>query len=73
MLGLFVGSILSGAILTETVFSWPGLGSLTFDSISRRDYPVVLALFFIFSILTILSNLITDIVYGILDPRITYD
>jgi len=73
MLGLFVGSILSGAILTETVFSWPGLGSLTFDSISRRDYPVVLALFFIFSILTILSNLITDIVYGMLDPRITYD
>lgn len=73
MLGLFVGSILSGAILTETVFSWPGLGSLTFDSISRRDYPVVLALFFIFSILTILSNLITDIVYGVLDPRITYD
>jgi peptide/nickel transport system permease protein len=73
MLGLFVGSILTGAILTETVFSWPGLGSLTFDSITRRDYPVVLALFFIFSILTIASNLITDIVYGILDPRITYD
>jgi peptide/nickel transport system permease protein len=73
MLGLFVGSILTGAILTETVFSWPGLGSLTFDSISRRDYPVVLALFFVFSILTILSNLITDIVYGLLDPRITYD
>jgi peptide/nickel transport system permease protein len=73
MLGLFVGSLLTGAILTETVFSWPGLGSLTFDSISRRDYPVVLALFFIFSILTIFSNLITDIVYGLLDPRITYD
>jgi peptide/nickel transport system permease protein len=73
MLGLFVGSILTGAILTETVFSWPGLGSLTFDSIVRRDYPVVLALFFIFSILTIFSNLITDIIYGVLDPRITYD
>jgi peptide/nickel transport system permease protein len=73
MLGLFIGSILTGAILTETVFSWPGLGSLTYDSISRRDYPVVLALFFIFSILTIFSNLITDIVYGLLDPRITYD
>jgi peptide/nickel transport system permease protein len=73
MLGLFVGSILTGAILTETVFSWPGLGSLTFDSISRRDYPIVLALFFMFSILTIFSNLITDIVYGVLDPRITYD
>jgi peptide/nickel transport system permease protein len=73
MLGLFVGSILTGAILTETVFSWPGLGSLTYDSITRRDYPVVLALFFMFSILTIFSNLITDIVYGVLDPRITYE
>jgi peptide/nickel transport system permease protein len=73
MIGLFIGSILTGAILTETVFSWPGLGSLTYDSISRRDYPVVLALFFIFSILTIFSNLTTDIVYGLLDPRITYD
>jgi peptide/nickel transport system permease protein len=73
ILGLFVGSILTGAILTETVFSWPGLGSLTYDSIIRRDYPIVLALFFMFSILTIFSNLITDIVYGFLDPRITYD
>lgn len=73
MLGLFVGSILAGAILTETVFSWPGLGLLTFDSIMNRDYPIVLALFFVFSIMTIFSNLITDIIYGILDPRITYD
>jgi len=73
MLGLFVGAILTGAILTETVFSWPGLGSLTYASITSRDYPVVLALFFMFSILTIFSNLITDIVYGLLDPRITYD
>jgi peptide/nickel transport system permease protein len=73
MVGLFVGAILTGAILTETVFSWPGLGSLTYASITSRDYPVVLALFFMFSILTIFSNLITDIVYGLLDPRITYD
>lgn len=73
MLGLFIGSILTGAILTETVFSWPGLGSLTFDSIVRRDYPIVLALFFLFSIFTIFSNLITDVIYGFLDPRITYD
>lgn len=73
MLGLFVGSILQGAMLTETVFSWPGLGLLTFDSIFNRDYPIVLSLFFIFSAMTIISNLITDIVYGFLDRRITYD
>lgn len=73
MLGLFIGSILGGAILTETVFSWPGLGSLTYGSIMNRDYPIVLGLFFVFSIMMIFSNLTTDIVYGILDPRITYD
>lgn len=73
MIGLFVGFILQGAMLTETVFSWPGLGLLTFDSIFRRDYPIVLSLLFIFSTMIILSNLITDIIYGFLDPRITYD
>jgi peptide/nickel transport system permease protein len=73
MIGLFVGFILTGAILTETVFSWPGLGLLTFDSILRRDYPIVLGLFFIFSVMIIASNLVTDLIYGLLDPRITYD
>jgi peptide/nickel transport system permease protein len=72
MVGLFVGFILTGAILTETVFSWPGLGLLTFDSIFRRDYPIILGLFFMFSVMIIFSNLITDIIYGLLDPRITY-
>lgn len=73
MVGLFVGFILQGAMLTETVFTWPGLGLLTFDSILRRDYPIVLSLFFMFSVMIIISNLITDIIYGFLDPRIVYD
>jgi peptide/nickel transport system permease protein len=73
VIGLFVGFILQGAMLTETVFSWPGLGLLTFDSIFRRDYPIVLSLFFIFSVMIIVSNLATDIIYGLLDPRITYE
>jgi len=73
MVGLFIGFILTGAILTETVFSWPGLGLLTFDSIFRRDYPIVLSLFFMFSVMIIISNLVTDVVYGFLDPRITYE
>jgi peptide/nickel transport system permease protein len=73
MTGLFVGFLLTGAILTESVFSWPGLGLLTFTSILDHDYPVVLGLFFMFSIMIISANLITDVIYGFLDPRITYD
>jgi peptide/nickel transport system permease protein len=72
MTGLFVGFILTGAILTESVFSWPGLGLLTFQSILNRDYPVILSLFFIFSVMIIASNLVTDIIYGFLDPRVSY-
>lgn len=71
--GLFVGFLLTGAILTESVFSWPGLGLLTFDSILNRDYPVILSLFFIFSVMIIASNLATDIIYGLLDPRVSYE
>lgn len=73
MTGLFVGFLLTGAILTETVFSWPGLGLLTFQSILNRDYPIILSLFFIFSIMIIFANLVTDVLYGILDPRISFD
>jgi len=73
MTGLFVGFLLTGAILTESVFNWPGLGLLTFNSIETRDYPIILSLFFIFSIMIIVANLVTDIVYGFLDPRISFD
>jgi len=73
MTGLFVGFLLTGAILTESVFSWPGLGLLTFQSILNRDYPVMLSLFFIFSVMIIASNLATDIIYGFLDPRVSYE
>ncbi|MGA2628545.1 MAG: ABC transporter permease [Candidatus Bathyarchaeia archaeon] len=72
MTGLFVGFLLTGAILTESVFSWPGLGLLTFQSILNRDYPVILSLFFIFSVMIIASNLATDIIYGFLDPRVSF-
>ncbi|MBS7649083.1 ABC transporter permease [Candidatus Bathyarchaeota archaeon] len=68
--GLNVGALLVGAILTETVFSWPGMGSLLYDSIRLRDYPVVLGIFIYGSIMVITANLIIDILYGFLDPRI---
>lgn len=70
VLGLSLGRALAGAVLVETVFSWPGLGRLMFDSITRRDYPVVLGLFLIISVVIILANLITDLIYAWLDPRV---
>lgn len=68
--GLQFGSIISGAVLVETVFSWPGLGTLAFDSILARDYPTVLGILFFSSLLVIIANLITDLVYRVVDPRI---
>ncbi|MCS6784899.1 MAG: ABC transporter permease, partial [Candidatus Caldarchaeum sp.] len=68
--GFNTGVLLVGAILTETVFAWPGMGSLLYDSIRLRDYPVVLGVFIYGSIIIIIANLIVDIVYGFLDPRI---
>jgi peptide/nickel transport system permease protein len=68
--GLNTGALLVGAILTETVFSWPGMGSLLYDSIRLRDYPVILGIFIYGSIMVITANMIVDILYGILDPRV---
>ncbi|MEH6475879.1 MAG: ABC transporter permease [Sneathiella sp.] len=68
--GLQFGSVVSGAVLVETVFSWPGLGTLAFDSILARDYPTVLGILFFSAVLVIVANLITDIVYRFVDPRI---
>ncbi|MGB1253324.1 MAG: ABC transporter permease [Candidatus Promineifilaceae bacterium] len=68
--GLQFGSLLSGAILVETVFNWPGLGTLAFDSILRRDFPTILGILLLSSILVIIANIVTDILYGLIDPRI---
>lgn len=65
-----LGFILSGAITVETVFSWPGLGHLTYDSINANDYPVLQALFLFFSAAVIFANLAADLLIGILDPRV---
>jgi peptide/nickel transport system permease protein len=67
-LGLTVG----GAILTETVFSWPGIGFLIYSAINARDYPVLEAAFVIVAIVIVLANIIADIMYSYLDPRIRY-
>jgi peptide/nickel transport system permease protein len=68
--GLQAGQIFGGAILTETVFAWPGIGRLMFEAISQRDYAVILGVFYISGAMVLLFNLITDVVYVIVDPRI---
>jgi peptide/nickel transport system permease protein len=72
VIGLQVGSLLTGAILTETIFSWPGVGRYMDDSILFRDYPVILAGILLFSLVFVLVNLCVDVLYAFLDPRIRY-
>ncbi|POR45057.1 ABC transporter permease, partial [Bosea psychrotolerans] len=68
--GLHVPTLLSGALVTETVFTWPGMGRLFLDSISYRDYPVVMGILMFTAVLVLLGSLIADLLYGIADPRI---
>jgi len=68
--GIQVGHLIAGAILVETVFSWPGMGRLMFEGILRRDYPLIMGILISSSVLVIIANLITDLLYGVLDPRI---
>jgi len=71
-IALQIPGVLNGAILTETVFSWRGLGLYTWNAIQFNDYPVLQALFFIFALVTVICNFLVDIVYGYIDPRIKY-
>jgi len=72
VVGLQFGLLLGGAVLTETVFAWPGLGRLIVDSILARDYPVIQGTILIFGLLYILVNLVVDLLYAFIDPRIRY-
>jgi peptide/nickel transport system permease protein len=65
-----IGFVMSGAILTESVFNWPGLGLLAYESMQKRDYPVMQAVFLIASVAVIVANLIADLTYYYLDPRV---
>jgi peptide/nickel transport system permease protein len=72
VVGLRLGFLVSGAVLTETVFAYPGIGRLIFRSVQQHDYPVLQAAFLMLALTVVLFNLITDLIYGALDPRITY-
>lgn len=68
--GLQFGNLISGALLVETVFNWPGMGRLAFDSILRRDYPTIMGVLFFASFMVVIANILTDLSYRIADPRL---
>ena len=72
VVGLEFRALIAGAVLTETVFAWPGLGRLTFDANHARDYPLLMGKFIFISVLVAVGNLVTDLLYALLDPRIRY-
>jgi peptide/nickel transport system permease protein len=70
LVAINLGYVVAGAITVEVVFNWPGLGTLTVDALSSRDYPVLQGVFLLLSIAVVLANLIADLAYGLLDPRV---
>jgi peptide/nickel transport system permease protein len=72
VIGLQTGNLLGGAVITETVFAWPGIGSLAVGAITVLDYPVVQAVVILSGIVFVLINLLLDVIYVRLDPRIQY-
>jgi peptide/nickel transport system permease protein len=72
MIGLTLPVLLSGSIILEQIFSWPGMGKLFFESIRERDYPTMMGLVLMFSVLTLLGQMLADFLYAVVDPRVTY-
>ena len=73
LIGLQFGAVLTGAVITESVFAWPGIGRLLIQSIGFRDYPLVQGCILLIAVTYVAMNLLTDLVYGVLDPRIRYE
>ena len=73
VLGLQFGAVLTGAVITETIFAWPGVGRLLIQSINFRDYPMVQGCILLIAVTYVAMNLLTDLVYGLLDPRIRFE
>jgi peptide/nickel transport system permease protein len=71
-IGLEIPFLFTGAIITETIFSWPGIGKLTIDSTTQTDYPVLMGVLLVTSLIVVLANLIADVAYAVVDPRIKY-
>jgi peptide/nickel transport system permease protein len=72
LLGFLLPAVLGGAVITEAIFNWPGMGRLFIEAATNRDYPLLLGILTLGAFLTILGNLIADMLYGVVDPRIRY-
>jgi len=72
LLGLTLPALLSGSVILEQIFTWPGMGRLFFESITERDYPTIMGLALMFSVLTLAGQLLADILYAVVDPRVRY-
>jgi peptide/nickel transport system permease protein len=72
MIGLSLPALLSGAVIIEQIFTWPGIGKLFFESVLERDYPTIMGLVLLFSTLTLAGQLLADVLYAVVDPRVTY-
>jgi ABC-type dipeptide/oligopeptide/nickel transport system permease component len=70
IIGLQLGTLLSGAVLTETIFSWPGIGKWLFDSIINREYPVIQSVTLLIAVIYVAANLAVDVLYLVIDPRV---
>ena len=73
IIGVSLPPLVAGALFTETIFSWPGMGSLFVDAVVVRDYPMVMGIMLVVAIVVLLANLITDFAYAVIDPRIRFE
>jgi peptide/nickel transport system permease protein len=71
-IGLELPLLFSGAIVTESIFTWPGMGQLFFGAIGDFDYPLMMGILFVSAILVVIGNLVADVMYAVVDPRISY-
>jgi peptide/nickel transport system permease protein len=72
IIGVFLPEMVGGAVITESVFSWPGVGLMMVQGVAQRDYPMIMGISLFLGIIVLLSNLLTDILYAAADPRIRY-
>ena len=73
MIALDLPTMFAGALFIETIFSWPGMGRLFWEAARGRDYPVLLGVIMINAVLIVVANIVTDLIYGVIDPRVRYD
>jgi peptide/nickel transport system permease protein len=73
LIGLYIPVLFSGTVFIESVFAWPGMGRTIYDAILQRDYPLVMAGSFFFALMVVIANLVADVLYAVVDPRIRYE